>query len=319
MDFIHMKNELGRVFQIDSFKKSFKLTWLFVASGQIVFIIFYILAMNIAKGNYFFYFLQNTGIFFLFVILLMAYTGVYIITRFPAGENRVTRQAIGAALKKSHYVFGISLAAGILVTVIVLIEVGISSLGFIPYAGPPLVALLTAPMFLVNITCLFFMVCFFALVPPMIAEASSFGGIVREFRTVFRERWLSVLMYLIISLSILILSALIIYYLVRYSVGITMAAQWKLNAVYPGAIKSLASESYLTELVNYITPIPETLTYFKFNFGSGWMLNSLTYFIGLSYLLGLSLVISLPLAAYFNISSLYFYGMWKGDKPEGSR
>ncbi len=309
--------EIGKSFKIENFKKSFKLTWLYVGIGLFVFILFSLLTMAVPQQSFFYYFIQNIGSFLLFTALLMAYSGVYRITKYPEGSLKVTRTSIKMTAKRFHYILGFSLATIVFLILVVFIEVGISALSYIPYAGPALMGILTIPFFLVNLFCILLAICIFAVVPPLVGEAETAKDLLTELKVVIQEKWLNVIIYLIFSLSVLILSLLIIFYLLKHAIGITKALQWKISAAYPDIARALISESYFTDLINRITPRPEAAANLKAYSSLFDFVSLLRYLITVSYLAVFSFIISFPLAAYFNLSSFFFKSIWTKEQKSG--
>ncbi|PKL37572.1 MAG: hypothetical protein CVV44_14590 [Spirochaetae bacterium HGW-Spirochaetae-1] len=304
--------DTGSPLLLKNFRDSFYLTWLFVGIGLLALFLFILLAQVMPKKSYFFYFFQNVGIFLSFTSLLLAFAGVYMITTSPENAASIRKNATRATFRKSPYILGISLAMVFTIMLVLFIEVGISSVGHIPYAGPVIMTLLTVPIFAVNFFLMLTSICVFAVFPPLVSEAESLKGILLELKISIKERWLNVLVYLIISLSLLFLSLLIIYYLVRYAGGLTKSVQWKVEMAYPKVIKFFTMESLFTDIINSITPRSDSAAALK-TYGPEIFdyLSILRYLISASYLVIFSFIISFPLAVYFNISSMFF-GKVKG-------
>ncbi|HNR88408.1 MAG TPA: hypothetical protein PKM65_08720 [Spirochaetota bacterium] len=310
-----LRLEIGRSFKLENFKKSFKLTWLYSGIGLLIFLVFLSFSGLVQDRSFFYYFFQNAGMFLMFTLLLMAYAGVYRITKFPEDATKVTRTSIRETAKKAHIIVGTSITTVIVFFAVVMIEVGISSISMIPYAGPLIIALFTIPIFIINFACLLLAICVFAIVPPLVGEFDSVKEIFTELRHIIRHRWLNVIIYLIISLSILFLSMVVIYFLVRYATGVTKAVQWKINAAYPKLMNALTLKSYFTDLIYKITPQPDPADALKrYGMDLFHYLDILRYIVSISYLAVLSFIASFPLAAYFNISSAFFKSIWKAKK-----
>ncbi|MCP4132124.1 MAG: hypothetical protein GY754_14225 [bacterium] len=311
------KIEIGRPFRLENFFKSFKLTWLFVVLGFVFFHGFNFLSMLVGGHGFIRYFLFNFGIFAAFICLLMAYAGVYWISTSPPDETRLTRRAFSAIGKRIHYIIGISLLTLLFFAVVVVAEVGFSSVGYIPYFGPALLSLLTIPLFLVNFICILIGICVLVVMPPMVGEAKSFKDVLTELKILIKERWINVVLYLIISMAILVVCMIILNILVTFAANITHAAQWKIKNIYPdniiffekarsgGALKLSQMKSSIVDIVRAITPRPETKGSFIYAYGAKFTF-VIEYIISFSYRGILSLMIAFPLAVYFNISSVYF-------------
>ncbi len=306
--------KVGMDVKLKNYRQSFKLTWLFTCIGILVYFLFFLLSTLTPSGSYFYFFLNSTGIFLMFTTLLMAYSGVYQITTAPNDSDDLTRNAIRETLKRGPVIMGIAFVTVILITLIVLIEVGLSVISNIPYAGPVLMALLTIPVFLVNFACLLVAVMVFALTPPLVAEAKTMRDIFIEIKISIMERWINVLMFVFISLAIFIVSVYVLHYLVKIAIGITMAVQWKVQAGYPPAIRSFTLTSYFTDLVRQIVPSISSASGYT---DLGDVFNSIIrYIITLSYAVLISFLISFPLTIYLNSSSVFF-GRVRLDARDG--
>ncbi len=296
--------KIGMDVRLKNYWQSFSLTWLFSCIGILVYFLFFILSTLLPSGSYFYFFLNSTGMFLMFTTLLMAYSGVYQITTAPDDAGNLTRNAIRETLKRGPVIMGISFVTVILMTLIVLIEVGLSVISNIPYVGPVLMALLTIPLFLVNFTCLLIAVMVFALTPPLVAEARTLRDIFVEIRISIMERWINVLMFVCISLAIFIVSVYVIHYLVKIAIGITMSVQWKVQGGYPPAIRSFILTSYFTDLARQV--IPGVSISSGFGDAGGALNTAIRYIITLSYAVLASFLISFPLTIYLNSSSIFF-------------
>jgi len=293
--------------KINNFKQIFKLTWLFVSLGLVLFLLFHLAAIAMPKKSFFFYFLENFGIFMMLSTLLMAYSGVYSITTSPANMEKITRTALKDTFKRTHYIFGISFLTILIFVLILFIQVGFSAISNIPYVGPAVIAILTVPIFLINFILILLGITIFSIAPPVISEASDFKSIFLEVKISVKERWLNVVIYVIVSTSILFLAIIIFYYLVQYTTGVTNAIQWKINAAYPKVVKAFAMKSFFSDLVTRITPRPDSIAaYRKYGRDIFKYLEVLRYVISFSYIFIFSFIISLPLSVYFNRSSVFF-------------
>lgn len=302
------KEEIGKIFKMGNFKKSFALTWLFVGAGIILLVSCNLIADVMPAKSYFSYFFKDAGIFLMITSLLMAFAGVYRVTALKNGEVIAVRESLKSVAEKSHYILGISFGTLLIFLIVVLLEVGFSSVSHIPYAGPFIAAILTIPIFVINLLCLILTICIFAVVPPMVGEAQNIKDFLNELKIIIWKRGLNVVIYVIISLSILAVSMVIIFFIFKFSVGITKAVQWKINAAYPKIIsKKFAQASFLTDLVYRITPRPDPVAAFrKYGFKLFDYLNMLKFIISLSYMIVISFIVSFPLSVYFNFSSSFF-------------
>ena len=294
--------KIGMDVKLKNFRQGFMLTWLFISIGIVLYILCMFLGHLTPQGGYFYFFLNNIGILLMFTAFLMSYSGVYRITTAPEGAQSLTRGAIRETMKRGLIILAISFTTVILVTLVVLLQVGVSAVSNIPYAGPFIMALLTIPLFLVNFICFIIAIFVFALSPPMVAEAKSLKDIFIEIRISIVERWANVLLYVFISLAVLAVSVYLIHYIVKYSIGVTIGLQWTLNSVYPGFMRGLSLNSYFSDIAGKIVP---TLQMGTEDF-SGPYGQAITYIVSMSYLALFSFLISFPLTVYFNASSVFF-------------
>lgn len=294
--------KIGLDVKLKNFQQSFMLTWLFISIGILAYVLCIILARFTPPGGYFYFFLNNIGIFLLFSTFLMAYSGAYRIVTAPDGARSLTVDAIRETMKRSPVILAISFLTVILVTLVVLFQVGISAVSNIPYVGPMIMAILTIPLFLINFVCFIIAIFVFALSPPMVAEAKTLKDIFIEIRISIIERWANVLLYVFISLAVLGVSVYLIQFIVKYSIGVTIGLQWSLGPIYPGFLRGLSMNSYFSDIAGKIVP---TLQMGVEDF-SGPYGQAITYILGLSYLALFSFLISFPLTVYFNASSVFF-------------
>ncbi len=304
---------IGQSFKFENFKKSFKLTWLYVGIAIVVFLLFVLLAGFLRPRSFFYYFLQNVGIFLAFSIVMAAYAGVYRISTFPEGALKVTRQSIWLTARKFHYLLGFALILVAVFILVVLLEIGITSISYIPYAGPAIITLLTIPLFFVNFVCLLLGICLFVIAPPLVGESQTLAEVFSELKMLLKSKWINLVIYMIISLALLLLSMQIIYYLIRYTAGITKAAQWQLQYAYPEMIHRLGMSSMLTDVLSHVLPRAQTVSPANYSIG---FVKVLKHIVGFGYLVVFSFVAAFPLAAYFSISSQYFKNIWRDVKME---
>jgi hypothetical protein len=305
--------DIGQSFQFENFKKSFKLTWLYVGVAIAVFLLFVLVAGLLPPRSFFYYFIQNLGIFLAFTVVMAAYTGVYRVSTFPEGSTKVTRQSIWHTARKFHYLLGFSLILVGIFILVVLIEIGITSISYIPYAGPAIITVLTIPLFFINFACLLLGICVFAIAPPLVGESQTLTEVFTELKLLLKSKWINLIIYMIISLALLLLSMQIIYYLIRYTAGITKAAQWQLQYAYPDMINRLGMSSMLTDVLTQVLPRAQNVSPANYSLG---FVKALKYIIGFGYLAVFSFVASFPLAVYFSISSQYFKNIWNDVKTE---
>lgn len=299
-----LQNEIKSVFNTNNFKKSFWVTFFCVLIGFLLLFLFIIIIRLIPKDSSFSYLLQNGGLIFLFISLLLAYSGVHRLNTFT---NTYTKDILKDILRRSHYILAISFAIILFLIVVTSMEIGISFIGKIPYIGPGVILLLTIPFFIVNFLSLLIALCIIIITPNMIGEGQSFAEIIINFSELIKRKWLNVFIYITISLVYLIISLILIYYLVGYSVGVTKVLQWKISAAYPKLLNVVSADSLLTDFADKIIPGPDPINAFKrYGFKIFDLMVIVRYTIGFFYFVVFSLIISFPLALYFNISSIFY-------------
>lgn len=291
----------------------FMITWFYIGLGSALSLIFIMLAGNFQQNSFFYFFTQNFGIFIFFTSLLAGYSGVYRAVNSGSATINI-RASIKNSLKRSHYILAVSFMTVILFSSIVLIETGFSMISEIPYAGPAIMALLTAPIFILNIFIVVAAVCVFAVAPPIIGEAEGMKDVVSEIRILVGREWLNIVFYLLISLSLLTLGIILIVIIIRYAGGITKAVQWKIIAAYPSSMKHLIAGSYFSDVIYKIVPSADSMSAIR-QYGSDILnyFKIIKYIITLSLLLIISFAVSFPLAIYFSLSSVYFKKIWKSS------
>lgn len=294
-------------FRYHSLKRAFLVSWVFVIGGLAALMVFVLVGSLFPRNGIAQGIAQNAGILLFLDFLLMAFAGVYRLGESTGAGQEGVRTVVVAILKKTHYFIGATACAAVIFMTLLLLQFGITALAYIPYAGPFLVALLAGLFFLVNAAVVAAALGGLAILPPLAVEATSFRGLVKSVLDLMRGRWLNVLFYLVLSFSVLFLAVTVLYYIIRYAMGITHAVQWKINVAYPRSLSSLNLGSYIVDVVRRITPATDPIGAYM-TYGSRIMdyLNMAKVIIGLSYAAVFSLIASFPLAVYFSISSIFF-------------
>lgn len=298
---------ISKQLKFEKFPRCFLLTWVFIVTGLMVFVLFQFLAGLMPRAGFFALFLQFMGIFLLFTSLLMAYAGVYAITTAPQDVAGITRAAIVATVRRSYMILGVSFLTLFVYVAFLLLQVGVSSIAIIPYVGPVVIALFTAPLLLVNLAGLIAVIIVFAVFPPLASEVRTMRDLFLEFKISVQGRWLKVALYTLVSFALLVLCVLCIYYLLMYVAGISRAVQGSIITAYPSLMDTLAMKSAVAEAIRELAPRGSSIASMRearilFTDLHG----VLSFLVGLSYLVLLSAVMAFPLAAYFNLSSIFF-------------
>ncbi len=300
-------SKINTNFKLYNFRKIFLLTWLFIGVGIVLLILFSAVSITMPRRSFFSYFFQIFGAFVMATFILMAYGGVYYIVTAPEITKGLTRRAIRASFGKAHYFFTVSLVTLLFMNIVVMLETGLSTMALVPGIGALVMALLTIPLFIVNALIVLAAITVFAVSPPLIIESNSIRGVFNEYRISLKTRWVSVVLYLIISLSIFALSLMVIYFLLSYINGITKAVQWSISGAYHRSLDLFTYKSYFSQLVYSIIPRSGMVSALdKFGYKEFIYPDLIKFIILFSYTAIGSFAVSFPLAVYFNVSSFFF-------------
>ena len=102
-----IKLDLENIFKPKTFKKSFMLTWFYTLIGLVIISLMLIIADQTKKNSFFFYFVQNIGLIFLFISLLVAYSGVHRINLIPPDDIISIKRIFLETGKKYYYIIAI--------------------------------------------------------------------------------------------------------------------------------------------------------------------------------------------------------------------
>lgn len=299
-------HELISGFRYESLKKAFLVSWIFIVTGLAALLLAVLISPLFGRGGIAHDMVLNFGWFLFLNSVLMAFAGVYRINGSPGGEPGIGSIVVDL-LKKSHYFLGFTAGIAMVLLSLLFLEFGVSALAYVPFAGPVLVALLTGVFFLANLVVVSVALGGMAVLPPLATESVTFRGLLKSIRELLRSRWLNVLFFLLISASVLLISVMVLYYIIRYAMGITHSVQWKINAAYPRPLSAINLGSYIVDIVNRITPAADPIGAFM-TYGNRVFdyLNILKILIGLSYAAVFSFIASFPMAVYFSLSSIFF-------------
>ncbi len=298
---------LERIINSKNYGKCVLLTFIYMLTGLLFFSVFLIIADQIQKKSLLYYSLQNIGIIFFFISLMISYSGVHRLNSSSINSNIPIKEIVIKTASASHLVFLTAICIILSLCMITAVELGISMIAEIPYAGPIIIMLLTAPLFLINFLCLLISLSAFFIIPPLVTEENNFATIIKKFFGMIRTNGLSILLYIIISLVLLYLCLKIIYYITGYSAGITKAIQWKINITYPNLMNNFILKSFLTDIVEKISPQPDSLMALK-RYGTSLFdyLNVIKYFTGFSFYISFAFIFSFPITAFFLLLSNFY-------------
>ncbi len=295
------------------FMQVFGITWFFIVLGSVLSMIFIFMAGIFQKDGFLYFFLLNFGIFVFFTFLLAAYSGIYRVVN-SASDDINTREAVIDSLKRSRYVIALSLLTVIAFSAVIMLETGLSMVSLVPYAGPMVMSLLTAPVFILNILIVIAAICTLAAIPPVAAEVEGVKNIALEVYGLLKKEWLNIIFYLLVSIALLILCIILMVFVIRYAGGITKSIQWKVAIAYSPSMKNLISASYFSEFISRIIPVDNTMSALQ-QYGNDLpgYLKIVKNTITVSFIIVLTMLVSFPLAVYFSFISVYFKKIRKTD------
>lgn len=298
-------DEVARLMAINNFKKSFILTWFYLMIG------FAFLGLFIVISELFFqnrsfgeYLIKNIGFLFLLVSLLTAYSAVYYTNYLTEGTGKGKRPFL-FSIKLAPKQFLLVLIILFLISLVMMIQFGLSYVGKIPYAGYILVALLTIPYFLMNFLAIIIGFSLFLIIPPVIAEGVKIKNFYSEMKSIVKKEGAHLFQYLIISLTTLVLGLVIIYFIFSYAAGMTFASQSQLMGIIPPQLLKISSNWYLTDIINGLGQIKPIAASTLRSYGSGYVTGLQFTMLGCYFILG-TFILAFPLAAYFSISSIFY-------------
>jgi hypothetical protein len=273
--------------------------------GLVLLVCFFILATIPNKGGDLYYLLQNIGIFFLFVSLFILYATIHRGNIVP-GDHTVKSLLLNAA-KSVHIIAGILLGTFLAIFITALVELIFSLFGYIPYAGPVIMGLLSLPLFVINFVVITFAVLVWVIAPPMIGEGVNFKQMPFDFIALARRRGLIIIGYTVITLVALIVLFGPVLMIIRYATGITRAVQWNIAPAYPQIFKSIMRPSYITDIIGQITPHTDPIAALQ-QYGTSIFnyVEMLGVFLKFIYGVAISALVSVFLAIFFNTLSFFY-------------
>jgi hypothetical protein len=283
------------------------LTWLYIIAGLMLISLMLIIADQTKKNSFMFFFVQNIGLLFLFISLLVAYSGVHRINSLSSHDIISVKELFKQTGKKSHYIIAIVLGVILIICFNTALQLTVSMISHIPYAGPIIIVLLTIPFLLLNLSCFVLSLFVIIIMPPMIAENKSLKIIINDFINLIRTKGLYILSVIILSLALFFLCLKMVYYITGYSTGITKAVQWKINITYPVLVENFIMESFISDIIRKIGPRPDTLETLR-NYGFEILdyISVIKYSIGIFFYIAFAFIFSFPFAAYFTFLSNFY-------------
>ena len=244
-------DDFKKVFTREKLAKDFLVTLVCLACGILLFVAMLFLANVWGPGADLFFLFQNLGYFFLVSGIFLAYAAVH---RGNVHGDKSIKPMLLETAKKSHIIVGALLASLLVIFIAALVELVPVLLGYIPYAGPALVALLSVPIFIVNFAVMFGVVLIWIILPPMVVEGTPLKKMPLDFFTLVRRRGIFIIIYAtVIALAVGIIFMPVLM-AIRYSAGITRTVEWNIAPAYPAIFKSIMRPSYITDVITKIVP-----------------------------------------------------------------
>jgi hypothetical protein len=245
-------DDLKSVFTREKLTRDFLFMLISIICGIILFVGFMLLGKIPGKGTDIFFMLQNLGYFFLLGSVFLGYAAIHRGNVFR--DEKTMKPIILETGKKAHIILGVLLGSLIAVFIIALIELIPVLLGYIPFAGPVIVALLSVPFFIINFVIILTVALIWIVAPPMIAEGTPLKKLPFDFYTLVRRRGLIILAYAAIIIVVTGILFMPLLMAVRYSAGITRAVEWNIAPAYPQIFKAIMRPSYITDIITKIAP-----------------------------------------------------------------
>src|SRR4030042_3174646 len=303
--------ELKKLFSRKRIIRDIMITYIFMIAGILLFVVMSLLATIPDRGGNFYYLLQNVGFFFLFSSCFVVYAAIHRGNIAP-GEHSLQSLIVDSA-KQSHIIMGVLLCPILAIFIVALVEMLFSFIGYIPYAGPAIVGLLSLPLFVINIAVITAAVLIWIVTPPMIGEGTGLKQLPRDMFDLGKKRGLIILGYTMFAFILLIVMFGPVLVIIRYSAGITRAVQWDISAAYPSIFKPIMRSSYITDIVGKIAPRTDPIAALK-QYGSSIFnyIEMLGTVLKITYGIVLTALVSFFLSLFFNIMSYCYILVHKG-------
>lgn len=301
MNFDDVKSAFNR----EKFTRDFLVMMINLVCGIILFIGFMLLGKIPGRGTQLFFLLQNLGYFFLLSSIFIGYAAVHRGNVFH--EEKSVKPLIRGTAQKSPVILGILLGSLLAVFIIALVELIPVFLGYIPFAGPVIVALLSVPFFIINFLIILTVVLIWIIAPPMVAEGTPLKKLPLDFFTLVRRRGLIILAYAAIIIVVTGILFMPLLMAVRYSAGITRAVEWNIAPAYPQIFKSIMRPSYITDIITKIAPHTDPIAALQ-EYGSNIFnyIEMLGNLLKVLYGIMMAAIVSFMGALFFNLLSLAY-------------
>ncbi|HPL17579.1 MAG TPA: hypothetical protein PL180_12845 [Spirochaetota bacterium] len=295
-------DEIKKYFTREKIQRDSLVTAIFFFAGLVLFTLMFIMASLFQRGGSIYHLLQNLGIFFVFAGMALAFAAIHRGNVSP-GEQTVRSLAVATA-KQAPVVTGILFCSVIAIFIVALAELVLSLIGYIPYAGPVMVALLSLPLFAVNFAVIAAVVMVWMVLPPMAGEGTDLRKMPMDFYTLMKKRGLIIFGYTMITIVIFVVIFGGVLIVIRYATGITRSVQWNIAPAYPPVFKAIISSSYITDVISKIAPRTDPIAALR-EYGSGIFnyIDMLGTLLKVIYGVTLAVIASFVLGVFFNVLS----------------
>lgn len=303
--------ELRKYFTREKMLRDSLVCYAYVMGGMALLIVMFMFARIPARGGVVFHLLQNIGIFLLFASLLLAYAAIH--KGNAAAGSHTLRSLLVDTARQAHVIAGIALGSILAIFAVALVQIIFTFFGYIPYAGPVIVALLSVPMFAINAAVITAAVMLWVTAPPMIAEGTPLRNMPMDFWNLVKRRGLIILGYTMASFVGVLIFFGPILMIVRYAIGITRGVQWNIAPAYPQMFQRIVRPSYVTDILGKITPQTNPLEALR-QYGTSVFdyVNMMGVFLSILYGIMLLAVLAFVISLFFNLMS-YFYTKVKNE------
>ncbi len=303
--------EIKKYYTKDKLKRDTLVSFVILCAGMVMFTAMLLLARIGDRGGEVYNLLQNLGLFFLFVSTVLVFAAIHRGNVIP-GEHTVRSLAVDTA-KQTPVVIGILLGSLVAVFIVSLVELVLSFFGYIPYAGPVIVALLSLPLFALNFVLIAAVAMVWIVLPPMIGEGVALKKMPMDFFTLMKKRGLIIFGYTMITLVVLAVLFGGVLMIIRYATGITRAVQWNIAPAYPPIFKMIIRSSYITDVITKIAPRTDPIAALQ-EYGTSIFnyIDMLGTLLKVIYGVVLGAIAAFVLGIFFNVLS-FFYVRAKKD------
>ncbi len=295
----------------EKMKRDTLVSFVILIGGLLLFTAMFLLARLAQAGGDLYHLFQNLGLFFLFASIALIYAAIHR-SNTAAGDHTV-RSLLRDAAKLAPVMAGILLGSIVALFIAALVELIPTLFGYIPYAGPVIVALLSLPVFLVNFALIAAMVMIWIVTPAMVAEGVALKKMPIDFYTLMKRRGLVIFGSAMIALAATLIVFGGVLMIIRYATGITRAVQWNIAPAYPGVFRSIIRPSYITDVITRIAPTTDPIATLQ-QYGTSIFnyIEMLGTLLKVIYGTALAAIASFVLGLFFNVMS-FIYSRSKKD------